>query len=50
MKINLNKIAAVLAFIIGAMESGGVLYTLDSMDDVTGALHVIRQAYERVTE
>ncbi len=42
--------ATEFAFIIGAMESGGVLYTLDSMDDLSGALNVIRQAYERVTE
>lgn len=42
--------ATEFAFIIGAMEAGGVLYTLDSIDDVLGALNVIRQAYERVTE
>lgn len=42
--------ATEFAFIIGAMESGGVLYTLDSMDDLSGALNVLRQAHERVTE
>jgi uncharacterized protein with ParB-like and HNH nuclease domain/predicted transport protein len=42
--------ATELAFIIGAIESGGVTYSIDSIKDLPGALHVIRQAYERVTE
>ena len=28
----------------------GVLYNLDSQDDVPAAINVVRQAYERVTE
>ena len=42
--------ATEFAFIIGATETGGVLYNLDSEDDVPAAVNVIRQAYERVTE
>jgi predicted transport protein len=42
--------ATEFAFIIGATEAGGVLYTLDSEDDVPAAINVVRQAYERVTE
>jgi predicted transport protein len=42
--------ATEFAFIIGATESGGVLYNLDSEDDVLAAINVVRQAYERVTE
>jgi uncharacterized protein with ParB-like and HNH nuclease domain/predicted transport protein len=42
--------ATEFAFIIGATEAGGVLYNLDSEDDVPAAVNVIRQAYERVTE
>lgn len=38
------------AFIIGAMESGGVIYTLESLNDISAAINVVRQAYERVTE
>ena len=38
------------AFIIGAMESGGVIYTLESLGDIPAAINVVRQAYERVTE
>lgn len=38
------------AFIIGATETGGVLYNLESEDDVPAAINVVRQAYERVTE
>lgn len=38
------------AFIIGATEAGGVLYNLESQDDVPAAINVVRQAYERVTE
>jgi predicted transport protein len=42
--------ATEFAFIIGAMESGGVLYNLDSVADLSAAVNVVRQAYERVTE
>lgn len=42
--------ATEFAFIIGATETGGVLYTLESGDDVSAAINVVRQAYERVTE
>lgn len=42
--------ATEFAFIIGATEAGGVLYNLDSEDDVSAAINVVRQAYERVTE
>jgi uncharacterized protein with ParB-like and HNH nuclease domain/predicted transport protein len=42
--------ATEFAFIIGATEAGGVLYTLESEDDVPAAINVVRQAYERVTE
>lgn len=38
------------AFIAGAKEAGGVLYILESQDDVSAAVNVIRQAYKRVTE
>ncbi len=42
--------ATEFAFIIGATETGGVLYNLESQDDVPAAINVVRQAYERVTE
>lgn len=42
--------ATEFAFIIGATETGGVLYNLDSQDDVPAAINVVQQAYERVTE
>jgi predicted transport protein len=42
--------ATEFAFIIGAMESGGVLFNLESVADVPAAINVVRQAYERVTE
>ncbi len=42
--------ATEFAFIIGATETGGVLYNLESEDDVPAAINVVRQAYERVTE
>jgi uncharacterized protein with ParB-like and HNH nuclease domain/predicted transport protein len=37
-------------FIPGASESGGVLYSIDSTDDLAGAISLVRQAYQRVTE
>lgn len=45
-----SRDATEFAFIIGATESGGVLYSIDSADDLMGALAVVRQAYERITE
>ena len=42
--------ATELAFIIGATESGGVLFNLDSVADVPLVINIMRQAYERVTE
>ena len=42
--------ATEFAFIIGAMESGGVLYNLESPADIPAAINIVRQAYERVTE
>ncbi|MHB9102857.1 MAG: GmrSD restriction endonuclease domain-containing protein [Sulfuricella sp.] len=42
--------ATEFAFIIGAMEAGGVIYTLEAVEDVPAAINVVRQAYERVTE
>jgi predicted transport protein len=38
------------AFITHASESGGVLFSLESTSQITAALHVIRQAYEKVSE
>jgi predicted transport protein len=41
--------ATEFAFIIGAREVGGVLYNLESKEDVPSAINVIRQAYEHTT-
>lgn len=38
------------AFIPHASESGGVLFNLDDASQLSAALHVIRQAYEKVSE
>ena len=38
------------AFITHASESGGVLFSLDNASQISAALHVIRQAYEKVSE
>ncbi len=38
------------AFIVGALESGGVILSLDSLEEIPAVMNVIRQAYERVTE
>ena len=38
------------AFVTHALESGGVLFNLDDKAEVSAAIHVIRQAYEKVTE
>lgn len=45
-----SRDATEFAFITGATEAGGVLYSVDSADELAGALAVIRQAYERITE
>jgi uncharacterized protein with ParB-like and HNH nuclease domain/predicted transport protein len=45
-----SRDATEFAFIIGATESGGVLYSIDSAADLAGALAVASQAYERITE
>ncbi len=38
------------AFIIGATESGGVIINLEAEDEIPSAMHVIRQAYEAVSD
>lgn len=38
------------AFITNASEAGGVLFSLQDATQVQAAMHVVRQAYERVTE
>ncbi|WDI40479.1 DUF262 and DUF1524 domain-containing protein [Bremerella sp. P1] len=38
------------AFIPNASENGGVLFSIVTEDQVSAALHVIRQAYEKVSE
>ncbi|MCX6000201.1 MAG: DUF1524 domain-containing protein, partial [Chloroflexi bacterium] len=38
------------AFIVGASESGGVLFTVSNVAHVTSAMYIVRQAYERVSE
>jgi len=38
------------AFITHASETGGVLFSLDHSSHVAAAMHVVRQAYERVSE
>ena len=38
------------AFIIHASESGGVLFNLDDKTQLAAAMHVVRQAYEKVSE
>ena len=38
------------AFIVNASESGGVLFSLESETHVASAVHVVRQAYEKVAE
>ncbi|MGD0767481.1 MAG: DUF262 and DUF1524 domain-containing protein [Tepidisphaeraceae bacterium] len=38
------------AFIIHASESGGVLFNLDDEAQIAAAIHVVRQAYEKVSE
>jgi len=38
------------AFITHASESGGVLFSLENESQVSAALNVVRQAYEKVSE
>jgi len=38
------------AFITYASESGGVLFRLENATQVAPAMHVVRQAYEKVSE
>jgi predicted transport protein len=38
------------AFIIHATETGGVLFRVSKAEDIAPAIHLIRQAYERVSE
>ncbi len=38
------------AFITHASESGGVLFNLDHASQIAAALHIVRQAYEKVSE
>jgi uncharacterized protein with ParB-like and HNH nuclease domain/predicted transport protein len=38
------------AFVVYASENGGVLFSVEESDHVVAALHLIRQAYERVAE
>jgi uncharacterized protein with ParB-like and HNH nuclease domain/predicted transport protein len=42
--------ASEYSFIINATQSGGVLFSFNSQEDITGAVHLIRQAYEGVSE
>jgi hypothetical protein len=38
------------AFIINASESGGVLFSVTDEDQIVPAMHVVRQAYQNVSE
>jgi predicted transport protein len=38
------------AFIIHATESGGVLFTVDDSVQIPAAMHIVRQAYDKVSE
>ncbi len=42
--------ASEYAFITHATESGGVLFTLDDSSQIPAAMHIVRQAYDRVSE
>jgi uncharacterized protein with ParB-like and HNH nuclease domain/predicted transport protein len=41
--------AATWAFILNASEAGGVVYSLESPSQVAPAMHLVRQAYEKVS-
>ena len=38
------------AFITHASESGGVLFSFENVSQIAAALHIVRQAYEKVSE
>ena len=38
------------AFIVNARENGGVVFSLKEMTTIPEAMHLIRQAYEKVSE
>jgi predicted transport protein len=38
------------AFIINASEEGGVVLQIWSTDDISAALHIVKQAYEQVAD
>ena len=38
------------AFIVHASESGGVVFSVKDASDIAPAMHIVRQAYERVSE
>jgi uncharacterized protein with ParB-like and HNH nuclease domain/predicted transport protein len=42
--------AAERAFVTHATESGGVLFMVDQTEDIEPAMHLVRQAYEKVSE
>jgi predicted transport protein len=46
----LARDASDFAFIVNATESGDVLFSFGDVADVAAATHIIRQAYERVSE
>lgn len=46
----LARDASDLAFITHASESGGVVVSLKDMTQIPAAMHIIQQAYERITE
>ena len=45
-----SRDATELAYIMGATTAGRLLYSVDSAEDLKGAIAVIKQAYEQVTE
>jgi predicted transport protein len=42
--------SAEYSFIINASQSGGVLFSLKKQENIPGAVHLIRQAYQGVSE
>jgi len=42
--------ATTWAFILNASESGGVIYSLEAPSQIAAAMHIVRQAYEKVSE
>lgn len=41
--------ATTWAFILNASEAGGVLYSLEAPSQIAAAMHLVRQAYEKVS-